>query len=230
MSLPDFPATRWSLIARLPEHPQHVAVLLGLYADAIGAYLAQRLIGEQRDRIEDTIQEVLLDLLGKPEVLARAQPGSGSRFRYYMMSLAWYSARNVLRHARRRDHPSLEAVAEVPTPGDIPAPDQQQAMNRAWAVSVVQQALEELQRWTRDGTLEPEAFAILQANLIEGRGLRDIGDAMGISAATCSRRLARARMLLQQAITERLRLAGELGAAEDPALACTVLLQALAAQ
>ena len=233
--IPDFPATRWSLIARLPGQPQQAAVVVGIYADAVGAYLARRLAGERQDRIEDVVQEVLLDLLGKPEVLARAQPGPGSRFRYYLMNLAWASARNVLRHARRRDHTSLDAVADEDDhalaerlAGDPPAPDQQRAMDRAWAISVVAQALDELQRWTRDGTLEPEAFAVLQANLIDGKGLREIGADLGMSAATCSRRLARARTLLQQALAERLRLAGELGADEDPAQACGVLLQALA--
>ena len=237
MSHLAFPVTRWSLIARLPEHPQQVAVLLGLYADAIGTYLARKLAGEKPERIEDTIQEVLLDLLGKPAVLARARPGADSRFRHYLMSLAWYSARNVLRQARRRDQPSLEALsdqdeqAEVePLAGDPSAPDQQRAMDRAWAISLLQQALEELQRWTRDGTLEPEAYAVLQANLVEGKGLREVGAALGISAATCSRRLAKARTLLQQAIVARLRLAGELAADEAPAQACTVLLQALATE
>jgi RNA polymerase sigma factor (sigma-70 family) len=211
-------------------------VLIGLYADAVGTYLARKLAGEKPERIEDTVQEVLLDLLGKPEVLARARPGSGSRFRYYLMNLAWYSALNVLRHARRRDHVSLDAVtddedhalAERLT-GDVPAPDQQQAMDRAWAVSVVQQALDELKRWTRDGTLEPEAFAVLQAQFIEGKGLREIGAELGLSAATCSRRLAKARTLLQQAIADRLRLAGELGDREDAAQACAVLSRAVGA-
>ena len=234
MSQLTFPATRWSLIARLPEQPQHVAVLIGLYTDAIGAYLARKLSDEKPERIEDVVQEVLLDLLGKPEVLAKAQPGSGSRFRYYLMNLAWFSALNYLRHARRRDHASLDALAEAADQarvergvGDLPAPDQQQAMDRAWAISVVQQALEELKRWTQDGTLEPQAFAVLQANFIAGKGLREIGEALHISAATCSRRLAKARTLLQQAIADRLRLAGELGAHEDAAQACAVLLQAV---
>ncbi|MCK6491459.1 MAG: sigma-70 family RNA polymerase sigma factor [Planctomycetes bacterium] len=220
-----FPATRWSLIARLGDQPQQVAVLVGLYADAIAAYLAGKLAGERPERIDDTIQEVLLDLLGKPELLARAQPGSGSRFRHYLMSLAWCAARNALRHARRRDHASLEAEADD---GGPPAPDQQRAMDRAWAVSVLQQAMEELRRQAGDGRLEPEALAVLQASLVEGRALRAVAAGTGLSLATCSRRLARARTLLQQAIAERLRLAGELGADEDPAQACGLLLQALA--
>lgn len=226
-----FPATRWSLIARLPDHPQQAAVLVGLYADAIGNYLGRKLAGERADRVEDIVQEVLLDLLRKPEVLAKAQPGSGSRFRYYLMNLAWFSALNVLRHARRRDHPSLEATAEAEDParaGHPPAPDQQRAMDRAWAVSVIQQAMDELTQRTRDGSLEPEALAVLQANLVHGQSLREVSASLGIPLATCSRRLARARTLLQQSITERLRLAGELAADEDPTRACAVLLDALA--
>jgi len=224
----DFPATRWSLIARLPDQPQEAAAVLGLYADAIGAYLALKLAGEQPERVADIVQEVLLDLLGKPDLLAQAQPGSGSRFRYYLMNLAWMAARNHLRHARRRDHVSLEGAGAGEV--DANAPDQHAAMDRAWALSVVQQSLDQLRRWSTDGTLEPEAFTVLTANLIDGRDLRSISAELGLSLATCSRRLARARMLLQQTITERLRLAGELGEGEDPAAACGVLLGALAAR
>jgi RNA polymerase sigma factor (sigma-70 family) len=232
-----FPATRWSLIARLPDQPQQAAVLIGLYADAIGGYLAMKLAGERAERVEDIVQDVLLDLLGKPEVLAKAQPGSGSRFRYYLMNLAWLSARNHLRHTRRRDHGSLDAAqgedgqARIEQlAGEVPAPDQQAAMDRAWALSVVQQAMEEMRRWATDGSLEPEAFAVLRANLIDGKGLREIGAELGMSAATCSRRLAGARQRLQQAIADRLRLAGELRPADDPAQACGVLLERLSSR
>ena len=231
----SFPATRWSLIARLPDQPQLAAVLIGLYADAIGGYLAMKLAGERSDRLEDIVQDVLLDLLGKPEVLARAQPGSGSRFRYYLMNLAWLSALNHLRHARRRDHTSLDATPDEDgscriehLAGDMPAPDQQAAMDRAWAISVVQQALEELQRWTKDGGMDPEAYTVLQEHLVEGKGLRQIGVELGLSVATCSRRLAQARLKLQQTIADRLRLAGELRPGEDPAHACSLLLERLA--
>lgn len=234
MDLPAFPATRWSLIARLPGQPQQAAALLALYADAVGGYLAAKLAGERRERVEDVVQEVLLDLLAKPELLARAAPGPGSRFRHYLMSLAWGAARNALRRARRRDLPSLDAADDGEEPmverlsGDLAAADQQAAMDRAWARSLVQQALEELRRWSADGSLEPEAYAVLHANLVAGEPLRAVAARLGLSLATCSRRLARARGLLQQALVERLRLAGELGADEDPAAACSILLAALA--
>lgn len=230
----DFPATRWSLIARLPEHPHQVSALVGMYADAIGQYIQRRLVAERQDRVEDVVQEVLLDLMRKPDVLAKAEPGSGSKFRYYLMNLAWLSALNALRHERRRDRPSLDAVNDEDDhariehlAAAIPAPDQQAAMDRAWSLSVLQQALEELHRWAQDGTLETESYTVLRANLINGDGLREVSERLGIPLATCHRRLARAKTLLQQAIVERLRLAGELGPGDDPAVACQVLLRSI---
>lgn len=231
----EFPATRWSLIARLPDQPQQAAALIGLYADAVGEYLRRKLMGERSERVDDVIQDVLLDLMRKPELLGRAAPGSGSRFRYYLMNLAWLAALNALRHERRRDHASIDAAAEGETPmidrvpgSGLPAPDQRAAMDRAWALSVLQQALDDLQRWAGDGTLEPEAYAVLKANLIDGKVLRDVAVELDIPLTSCHRRLAKARMLLQQAIVERLRLAGELGAEEDPARAAQVLMELVA--
>lgn len=215
----DFPATRWSLIARLPGQPQQASVLVGLYADAIGAYLQIRLAGEPPERVADIVQEVLLELLGRPEALAHAQPGPDSRFRHWLMHLAWNAARNHLRHERRRDAASLDPEA--------PAPEQRLVMDRAWAVSVVQQAMDDLQRAVAAGSVEPETLRVLTSNLIEGVSLREIATVGGGSLATASRRLAAARLFLRRAIAERLRLAGELMEGEDEAVAGERLLEAL---
>lgn len=104
-----FPNTRWSLIATLPGQPQQVGTLIAIYADAIGAYLHTRLVGEHAERVDDIVQEVLVDLLGKPEILAKAQPGQGNKFSYYLMNLAWLGALNALRHHRRRERAAPEA-------------------------------------------------------------------------------------------------------------------------
>lgn len=231
-----FPATRWSLIARLPDQPQHVGVLLELYVDTIGTYLTMKLHTERPERIQDVVQEVLLDLLGKPELLARAQPGEGSRFRYYLLNLAWLSALNAIRRERRRDMP-IEATASMgddndaaavdQLPSHLPAPDQRSVMDRAWAVGVVQQALEEVQRWSTSPEGDPAAHALLHATLLQGQSLRDAAGAAGIPLATASRRVIALRARLQDAIADRLRLAGELSLSDDPAQACTVLLDAL---
>lgn len=231
----EFPATRWSLIARLPDHPTQASTLIGLYVDAIGAYVQMRLAHERPEQVEDVIQEVLTDLLAKPEALAKANPGSGSRFRYYLMHLAWQSALNVLRYHRRRAYGSLDAGPDADSQGrmerlsgGVPAPDQMATMDRAWAVSVVQQALEDVRRASAAGQLDTDASPVLRANLIDGQSLRDIAATMGMSLATCSRRLAQARQFLQHAMTERLRLAGEIGPDDDAAVVGERLLAALA--
>lgn len=230
-----FPNTRWSLIAALPHQPQQVGTLIAIYADAIGAYLHTRLVGERVERVDDIVQEVLVNLLGKPEVLAKAQPGQGSKFRYYLMNLAWLGALNALRHHRRRDHAAPEAlnpdgedVARVEQLGaSVPAPEQA-AMDRAWAIGVIQGALDDLRVLVDGGRLPPDALQILTRNLVDGQALRDIAADMAMPVATCHRRCAHARTALQEAIAARLRLVGELGPEDDPTTACDVLLKAIA--
>jgi len=216
----EFPATRWSLIARLPGQPADAALLVGLYADAIGVYLQAKLAGERPERIADVVQEVLLDLLGKPEALARAKAVSGSRFRHYLMHLAWQAALNVLRAYRRRDAPP--AAEEPVIDGTYEA-----GMDRAWALSVLHQAMDELRAACADGRLAPECLPILTSQIIDGRPLREVAKDTGLSLATCSRRLALARTHLHAAIVERLRLAGELAPDEDPHMAGSRLLALL---
>ena len=230
----DFPATRWSLIARLSDQPQQASTLVGLYVDAIGAYLHMRLIGERPEEIEDIIQDVLTDLLANPEALAKAKPGSGSRFRYYVMHLAWQAGLNALRYHRRRAHGSLDTAPNVENQGRIerlgetaPAADHLVTMDRAWAISVVQQALDDVRRASASGRLDAEAFPVLHANLLDGLSLRDIAAKTGLSLATCSRRLAAGRQFLQAAMVERLQLAGEVGPHDDVAVAGERLLAAL---
>lgn len=231
-----FPDTRWSLIAALPGQPRQAAALVGIYAEAVAAYLRARLAGERGERIDDVVQEVLLDLLRKPEVLAQARPGEGSRFRYYLMNLAWLGALNALRRHRRHERSAGEigdADGEAAPPrvaalaASQPAPEQA-AMDRAWALGVVHAAWEDLRTQVADGRLEADALRVLQRNLGDGIGLREIAGELGLSTATCQRRCARARAALQEAMAERLRLAGELGSDDDPAEACALLLAAIA--
>ncbi len=236
----EFPETRWSLIGRLAEQPDQVAVVLELYADPIGRYLRGKFVSDaMAARVDDVIQEVLIYLMEHPDLLARAHPGEiadgqASRFRYFIMTLAYNAARNAMR--RQQHNREMNAnmgedgettVAEALAVANRPTDDLQQAMDRAWAESLITLAWRDLSAWAADGTLEPEVAVIVKANLVEGRNLRDISAELAIPLATCHRRLARGRTYLQKAIADRLRQAGEISLQEDGTAACEVLLGAL---
>lgn len=216
-----FPETRWSLIRRLDAEGGTAAVLLvEAYADAVARYLRSRL-GDLGPTCDDITQDVLAHLLERPDLLARATPQPGLRFRHYLMRLAWNEARNALRRSRRGEgqdlHEDSLAAADTLDPH----------MDAAWAASVLAQAWQELRARGDAGDVDASVVAVTEAHLREGVGLRDLA-ARGLgSLATCSRRLAQGRMLLQQAIVERLRQAGELGADESPAAACDRLLETM---
>jgi RNA polymerase sigma factor (sigma-70 family) len=213
--IPAFPDTRWSLIARLPGEPGQAMVLVELYAEAVASYLRTRLAGEAEPaRIDDAVQEALVELLERPGLLARARPQPGGRFRWYLMTVAWHAAMNALRRERR-------ATAHLlPDHIDLPAPEQRVAMDRAWIQALVAAALAELRSRAADGQFDPEAVAVLEANLLRGEPLRAVAQARGLSLATCQRRLALGRTLLAAALSERLRLAGDPDEADQLTAAC----------
>jgi DNA-directed RNA polymerase specialized sigma24 family protein len=238
----DFPETRWSLIGRLEQQPDQVAVVMELYADPVGRYLRHKFHSDKGTaKLDDVVQEVLVYLMEHPELLARAKPGEieagqASRFRYFIMTLAYNAARNALRrhtHGREMNAAMGEdgetTVAEALAIARQPTDEHVQAMDRAWAESVLAAAWRDVAAWAEDGTLEAEIPRILKENLMEGRNLRDICADLDMPLATCHRRLARGRTYLQKAIADRLRQAGEINLTEDGAAACEVLLGALRA-
>jgi RNA polymerase sigma factor (sigma-70 family) len=218
----DFPDTRWSLIRRLAASDGAGILLVDAYADAVARYLHARCAAHGIDRANDIVQEVMVHLLERPDVLARATPGPGSRFRHFLMSVAWNEARNALRRTRPT---TAEAIRESDATDDAAI---DRGMERAWAASVLEQAWQELRARRDAGDVDAEVVRISEQHLIAGTTLRDIAGSGVASLATCSRRLAQGRTLLQQAIVERLRHAGELGSDETPAQACDRLLAALA--
>lgn len=215
----DFPATRWSLVAAADG----TATLLALYAEPIARYLAMKLPEAVRDgRIDDVVQETLLWLAQHPEALARARPGtnadgSPSRFRWYVMTLAFNQARNALRRLRGAADAALPEV-EVP-------PETARDMDRAWAQAVLADAWRDLAGWAAQGVCEAEVPELTRLHLAEGLGMRELAVRSGLPLATCHRRIARGRALLRQAIVDRLRAAGETGADEQSA--CDALLDLL---
>jgi RNA polymerase sigma factor (sigma-70 family) len=220
-----FPETRWSLIGRLSLRPAEAAVVMDQYADSISRYLRLKLPSE--GDLEDVIQEVLLHLFEHPELMAAAEPGAGSRFRYLLMTLAWNEARNRLRERWRRQHREKPAMDDDGAQAATSESVETSAMDRAWAESLLAQAWADVRAWASDGTLEPEVPELLEGHLVRGRNLRDLASELSLPLATCHRRLARGRTWLQKAIVDRLRQAGEIPEGDDQAAACSLLLDIL---
>lgn len=219
-----FPATRWSLIRSLEQEPARTGALLGLYAEAVARYLAIRLPHLRgRGLLEDVVQEVLTALLQRSDLLARARPEAGGRFRYLLMRLAVNAARNADRRLSTPREVAAEAVAAWADTGDV-EPDA--GMDRAWAHSLIRTAWDELAAWVEAGTAPEPCLRVAREHLLDGRPLRAIAEAQGLSLATCHRRLAEARRLLRRSIIDHLAAAGELPADASPQAACDHILEA----
>lgn len=224
--LQDFPHTRWSLVARIGNDPSGLHELLSLYAPAIARYLAQKFPNENASgQLDDVVQETLVALLERPELLARAKPAEGSRFRYLVMTTAYYLARNAMRRLQRPSHTvAHDESAAAPVPLESLTTSSIAEMDRAWAEGVIARAWDDVRAWAAEGQLEPGAVELLFEHLTQDRSLRDLVQRSGLSLATCQRRVARGRMLLQRAIVDRLRASNELPAGTDPAAAYDILV------
>ncbi len=193
-----FPATRWSLVGRAPTGD--VGTLVELYADCIGRYLRLRFPEVGGADLDDLVQDVLIHLLERPDLLAAARPREGGRFRYFLATVAFNHARNVLRARRRAAH----HLRPLPDGDGDDHGAATTAMETAWETSVLAAAWADLRGWAAAGLIAAEAPDLLQAHLA-GEAIRGLAQRSGQSPATCQRRIAQARTWLRHAIEQRQR-------------------------
>ena len=222
-----FPVTRWSLIGRIDD--QHaLTLLIEHYADSVARYLGRKFPTlQRRGDIDDLVQEVLLALMRSGDVLQRAQPSNGGRFRYFLMRVAYNAARNAQRRLMRSDWSLLvdEAVAHEIECDHSSLPDAD--MDRAWAASILQQAWTDVRAWAASKHIDQEGVALLERHILHGQTLRDAAAEMGLTLGTAHRRLAKARSHLQQAVIDHLHFTNELKDLDD-AQAYQFLIEAAA--
>lgn len=190
-----FPPTRWSLVGNAPTGD--AGALVERYADAIARYLRLRFPELPAVDFDDLVQEVLMHLLQRPELLAEASPRNGGRFRYFLATVALNQARNVVRSRRRA------AARERPMPEDHPAAVEAE-VDRAWSAAALAAAWADLRGWASSGDIEAEIPSLLDEHMTTGAPLRELADRHGLSLATCQRRLAKGRTWLRRAIEARI--------------------------
>ena len=188
-----FPPTRWSLVGNAPAGD--AGALVERYADALARYLRLRFPDLPAADFDDVVQEVLMHLLQRPDLLSGASPRDGGRFRYLLATVALNQARNIVRGRRRqvaREHalPDDHAVAD----GDVDLAWRESALAAAWA---------DLRGWAAVGEIDPEIPALLEEHLASEVPLRELAERHGLSLATCQRRLAKGRTWLRKALDAR---------------------------
>lgn len=188
-----FPPTRWSLVGNAPAGD--AGALVERYADALARYLRRRFPDLPAADFDDLVQEVLMHLLQRPELLAGASPREGGRFRYLLATVALNLARNVVRGRRR------QAAREQALPEGQPVAEED--VERAWRESALAAAWADLRGWAAAGEIEPQIPGLLEEHLASGVPVRELADRHGLSLATCQRRLAKGRTWLRKAFDTR---------------------------
>lgn len=148
------------------------------------------------ETVQDLSQETMVALAS---AIDRHDPSKGARFSTWLLAIAKYTLGDEIdrRTAQKRGGGvkplSLDGVdAGV---GDGPAPDE--AFELQVFDAKVEASLRELER-----NCELLDFETFRLRVLEGRGGREVAASLGTSQPTVSRRLARARTRLREALFE----------------------------
>ena len=150
--------------------------------------------------VDDAVQEVFYDCFRDDGVLARADPERPGGFRAFLYGVARNVARRVeTRRARRREvQPGSSGVPEPADEDSLTA-----AFDRAWAVSILRQAVERHAETARTKTeAARRRVEILTLRFREGIPLREIADRFELDPARVHKEYAIARDEFRSALLE----------------------------
>ena len=121
---------------------------------------------------------------------------AGRSFKAWAFAIAWNTARDHLRRARRRTFRSLPAASGDPDAGDVDIEDRRapailDMLVERERASVVREAL---------SRLDPERRALLVLREFEDLSFEELGDLFGCGTGTARSRVHRARLALRDEI------------------------------
>jgi RNA polymerase sigma-70 factor (ECF subfamily) len=173
------------------------------YLSVVRAYLVARWRGSALlESVDDAVQEFFVDCFRDDGALARLDPTRPGGFRPFLYGVVRNVARHVeTRRARDREHPGdaevdFEAVRSRES-------SLAEAFDRAWAVGIVQQALD-LQR---DRAAEAHDGALRRVDLLrlrfgEDLRIREVARRWDVDAARVHKEYAKARREFRAALLE----------------------------
>ena len=196
-------ATCWTLIEGAAQGlPEERELFARHYGPVVRAYLLARWRGGgPLGDLDDALQDVFMECFKCGGVLEKAEQRRHGGFRAFLHGVT----RNVAsRFESRRGIRGLEAVP-ITTAIDDPElreDDLDRVFDRAWAASIVRQALEH-QMVAADGDQSRERRVdLLRQRFHEGRPIREIAKAWGEDAALVHRDYVRARREFETSLRE----------------------------
>ena len=172
------------------------------YAPVVRAYLVARWKGTRHlDDLDDAVQEVFVDCFRDGGALERCESERPGGFRAFIFGVTRVVALRFERSGARRngafrDGVDLDRVEDE-------APSLSRVFDRAWATSILREAVRALSRRAEaQGADALRRVDLLRARFEEGLPIRDIARRWDVDPARLHKEYARARQEFQDALHE----------------------------
>jgi RNA polymerase sigma-70 factor (ECF subfamily) len=202
--MPQGEDTRWSVIRRVRDGDASAgAEFAETYGPVVRAILCARWRGSQLlSDVEDTAQDVFVDLLKPDGALRRADSEAPGGFRAYLYGVVRIAIRRAEeRHRLRRERTSGDSSP----PPEPSAPDESvsRAFDRAWARALLKQAAAlQKARAAAQGPAALRRVELLHLRFNEDRPIREIAALWGEDPSRVHHQYAQAREEFKAALRD----------------------------
>jgi RNA polymerase sigma factor (sigma-70 family) len=205
-AMPDPDTTRWSVVLGAARGEAAAREEFARRYEPIArAYLGARWRHSPLAReIDDAAQEVFLACFRDDGALQRVDPDRPAGFRPFLFGVV----RNVARQAEERWSRRRRKTSDATDLGEIESDEEtlSAVFDRAWAISVLRQALERQEARAREkGETALRRLELLRLRFEEGLPIREIAKAWDVRPNTLHTEYLRARQEFEEALRGVLR-------------------------
>ena len=185
------------------------------YMDALGAYVSASGLRASGER-DELVSGFFAGPLADPAFFVRWRT-SGMQLRRWLMNAMSFHCRGVRRdEARRRERTAPDPVERLDDRQDAAEATAAEAFDRAWALSIVNEAYARVQDELAGAGREDD---VLRMHLVDGMPYDDIARALGTSRAECFNAARRVAARVRAAVQDLLREEGVPNSGLDAAVA-----------